>query len=476
MSQVEVRLRVLYPPKEAKCDEEYDIGNYKFCFDLEEAKVYIWDKPATTPEFADFLLQAEEILKRHLFIQERTPQETVETIKEVIPPEYSYIVERQFMGLGVLDPLMKDDQIIDIHIVLGQPIQVIHRTYGRLTTNIMMSEDEIRELILRLASSAGKVISEAKPIASFIEPYYESRVTVSYLSDVTLRRGMTVDIRKQPKKPWTILKLIDLGTVTVEEAAYLWLMMKYRAPILIMGELMSGKTTMATAILNLIPPDSRVITIEDAPELRVYVPYWTRTTTREAEAQPITVFDLLKIAMRISADYIVVGEVRGEEAREWAQGLLLGHGGITTIHADSPEAALLRLTSPPIEVNPQALKLLNVFVRMIPIRAATGLVRRSEVYIHEDREIIPLFRYNPATDKIELVRDDPLAFKFIERFVLASGKAKEEIYEEYKAMIDILGTVYQEAKARDPSLETPDYRELPMILYKMLRERLGGRV
>jgi flagellar protein FlaI len=466
---LKVRLRILKKP-DIDCDVSYEFDNYGVC--IKEDRYYVYDKVSEDPNVEVDLASIEDKLLNMLISEELTPEEILTSIEE----KYRYIVVRQYYGYGILDPLFKDPDIVDIHIVLGQPAQVVHRKYGRLVTNVELVLDELQELVLRMASSAGKVISEATPVVSFIEPRYEARVTTTYYSDITLRRGMTVDIRKQPSKPWTMLKLIDLGTVSVEEAAYLWLMIKYKVPILIVGELMSGKTTLSNALLNLVPPDSRVITIEDAPELKVYVPYWTRTTIRESEVNPITIFNILKVAMRITADYIVVGEIRGEEAREWAQGILLGHGGLSSFHAESPEAALLRLKTPPIEVNPQALKLLNIFVKMIPIRssATMELVRRSEVYIYEDDKFTLLFKYDPESDKIVLNKEagDPLGFKFLDRVSIAHGVPRNRLQKEYEAMKKVLEEVYHEAKEKDPELESPDYRELPIILYRKLEEVL----
>ncbi|MEM0368534.1 MAG: ATPase, T2SS/T4P/T4SS family, partial [Desulfurococcaceae archaeon] len=191
------------------------------------------------------------------------------------------IIERQFIGYGVLEGFFLDPDIVNVHIMADKPIQVIHRARGRMNTNITLTLEDTKELALRIAARAGKPVSEALPLASFIEPRYEARVTVIYTSDVTMRKNIVVDIRKQPENPWTILKLIKYGTLSFEEAAFLWLMVKYKVPVIIVGEIMTGKTTLATALASLIPPDARVLTAEDAPEFRIPVLYWTRTMTRE---------------------------------------------------------------------------------------------------------------------------------------------------------------------------------------------------
>ena len=472
--ELKVTIRLLRKPRDIKCRTTYDIGQYKVC--IGEGKYVVYDKIVEEPDIEKKITEIENQIKKMLITEDKTPEE----ILEEIPENYKYVVRRQFYSYGLLDPLFLDDQIIDIHIVyhpeVNYPIQVIHREHGRLETNINLTLEEIREVVLRMASSAGKVVTESKPLHSFIEPIHDARVSIVYYSDVTLRRSMTVDIRKQPKKPWTVLKLIDFGTLTPEETAFLWLVIKYRVPILVVGELMSGKTTLINAVLNLVPPDSRVLTIEDAPEIKVYTKFWTRTTTRESDVNPISIFDILKVAMRISADYIVIGEIRGEEGREWAQGILLGHGGISSFHAQDPESAIVRLRSPPIEINPQALDQINVIVKMIPIRTVQSkLVRRSEIYIFENDKFTPLFKYDGEKDKIYLREDiDPLSFRFFDRVSIAHGVTREHLEKEYKNMVEIIKYMYEKSKKEDPTLEKPDYVELVHELYKLLDLYMNG--
>ena len=473
--ELRVVIRLLRRPEGVTCTEEYEVEQYRVC--IAPGQYIVYDKVAEDPNVDEELREVENLIKRLLLTEDKTPEE----ILGEVPDKYKGLVRRQFYSYGLLDPFFLDDNIVDVHIVYrydtGTRIQVVHRRHGRLNVpNIELSLDELREIVLRMATSSGRVVSEAKPLHSFIEPVHDARVTVIYYSDITLRRMLSIDIRKQPKKPWTILKLIDLGTLTPEEAAFLWLVMKYRIPILVIGELMSGKTTLINALINLVPPGSRVLTVEDTPELKVYVDAWHRVTTRESDILPITIFDILKTAMRISADYIVVGEIRGEEARQWAQAILLGHGGITSFHAQSPEAAIVRLRSPPIEVNPQALDQINVVVKMIPLRTrGAELVRRSEVYIYEDGRFTRLFGYDADRDTIEPTPGlSPLSFKFFDRAILAHGVTREQLEEEYRYMVEAVRNVYERAKHTSPSLEDPDYAKLPIMLYRRLElYRLG---
>jgi len=476
VSALKLSVALLRKPEGVECETEYRVQSYKVC--IASGKYVPYDAVLEEPGAEAEILELAERVHRMLVIEEKAQEEVIESI----PEKYRNLILRQFQGYGVLEPLFLDDNVIDVHILYGEDrkppiwIQIVHREYGRLEATVPISFDELREVILRLSSLAGKVISEAKPTHSFIEPRYNARVSVIYYSDVTLRKGMSVDIRKQPEKPWTILKLIDMKTLSIEEAAYLWLAVKYKIPILVIGELMSGKTTLINAVINLIPPGARVMTIEDTPELKVYTPYWIRTTTRESETYPISIFDLIKIAVRMSVDYIVVGEIRGEEAREWAQAILLGHGGISSFHAADPESALIRLKTPPIEVNPQALKELNIFVKMIPIISKTGrLERRSELYVYEDERLHRLFAYDPEADEIRANPEvNPLGFKFFNKAILSHGVTRKRLEVEYKAMVVLLRDLYEGARKADPTLQTPDYSELASILYRRLDEYVSG--
>ncbi|MEM4718311.1 MAG: hypothetical protein QXE81_06125, partial [Desulfurococcaceae archaeon] len=223
---IEIRLRVLEKPDNVECIANYDIPIngppvYKVCITL-DGKYIVYDSISSEKgiyesiqklerRLIDLLLESDDILgdlKRQKGIDKRL----------------FIIVERQLTGYGLLEPLFQDPEIVNMHIIPNKPIQIIHRLYGRLGSNIVLSDDEVREYAMKLASISGKSLSEATPIASFIEPKYESRVTIIYQSDITIKRSMVIDIRKPTEKPWTIMKLIQLGSLSIEEAAFLWLM------------------------------------------------------------------------------------------------------------------------------------------------------------------------------------------------------------------------------------------------------------
>jgi flagellar protein FlaI len=395
--------------------------------------------------------------------------------RQKLDPRVEHVLDRSVNGYGVLDALLLDENVVDVFAISGIPVSIVHKEFGRLKTNIVLSDEQLSEIILRASSLSGKSVSERRPIPSFMEPRFQSRFSVVYKSDINARRYIALDIRRQPLNPWSVFKLVDLGTFSLEEAAFLWLMVKYRVPIMVLGELFTGKTTTINAILSMIPPDSRVFTIEDAPELAAPSRYWIRTITREDVDNPqdrISVFSLLKIAVRMSVDYIIVGEVRGEEARDWAQAILLGHGGITSFHASTVEAAMLRLKSPPIEVPDQALRYLNVFVKMEPLstEAGIGLRRVTKLYVHDEGKVHLVYAYNPAKNEIERVYD-PFNLSFIGRIAKGYGLRVEDLKEEWRTMINILGKTMMELVKEYGSTSNIPYNIVPQTLYSKLEER-----
>jgi flagellar protein FlaI len=395
--------------------------------------------------------------------------------RQRLDPRVEHVLDRSVNGYGVLDALLLDENVVDVFAISGIPVSIVHKEFGRLKTNIVLSDEQLSEIILRASSLSGKSVSERRPIPSFMEPRFQSRFSVVYKSDINARRYIALDIRRQPLNPWSVFKLVDLGTFSLEEAAFLWLMVKYRVPIMVLGELFTGKTTTINAILSMIPPDSRVFTIEDAPELAAPSRYWIRTITREDVDNPqdrISVFSLLKIAVRMSVDYIIVGEVRGEEARDWAQAILLGHGGLTSFHASTVEAALLRLRSPPIEVPEQALKYLNVFIKMepLPTEAGVGLRRVTKLYAHDDGKVQLVYTYNPAKNEIDRVFD-PFNLNFIARIAKGYGLRIEDLRGELGAMVEVLGESMVELLKRYGDTSSIPYSIVPQTLYSKLEER-----
>ncbi|OYT25384.1 MAG: hypothetical protein B6V02_03870 [Thermoprotei archaeon ex4572_64] len=192
-------------------------------------------------------------------------------------------------------------------------------------------------------------ISLAKPYVETILP--EGHRLVATIGEIT--PGPTFSIRKFPARPYTLKDLVEMSMLDYVTAAYLWLVAEYRGFIIISGPMGSGKTTLLSAIASMLPKDAKIVTIEDTPEIKLPHKNWVRMFTREGfdEKIEIGMFSLVKLAVRYRPDYIIVGEVRGDEVHAMFQAAALGHGMLTTFHASTIEEFITRLTTPPLNIN-----------------------------------------------------------------------------------------------------------------------------
>ena len=322
-----------------------------------------------------------------------------------------YFLERDFMGYGKIDLLINDDKIEDISCNgLNIPIYIWHRDYESIPTNIIYtSEDELRSIIIRLAYKAGVQISVSNPI---VEGTLPNGCRIHLTLDEISTRGHTFTIRKLRKNPYTLVDLIKFGTLNTKLAAYLWCLIENERSIMVSGSTGSGKTTLLNSICTFIKPESKVVTIEEVRELTLnqnWVPMVTRNSF-QPNVKDITLFDLLKSALRQRPDYIVVGEIRGEEAYTLFQAIATGHGGICSIHADSVDSTIKRLVSRPLNIPNHIVPLMNVIVQIKRIIYEDQVLRKvTEVaeIIGNDKDGTPLvnkrFKWNQENNAFEFV-------------------------------------------------------------------------
>lgn len=278
-----------------------------------------------------------------------------------------YYLLRDLRGYGPITVPLSDPNIEEVELNNWlHPITVVHRDLPgiRLMTNIRFnSEVEAKDFIMSISRRGlPRSVSLLKPYLETILP--EGHRFTGTIGEITI--GPTFSIRKFPPQPLTLEELIQRGTLKPSAAAYLWLIAELKGFIMISGPMSSGKTTLLSAIASKLPTYSKIVTIEDTPEIRLPHPHWVRMFTRESEddRSRISMFDLVKLAVRYRPDYIIVGEVRGEEVHALFQASALGHGMLTTFHASTPEELLIRLTNPPLNVNVGNLQLLSSVVFM----------------------------------------------------------------------------------------------------------------
>ncbi|MDH5449567.1 MAG: type II/IV secretion system ATPase subunit [Candidatus Bathyarchaeota archaeon] len=299
-------------------------------------------------------------------------QETIKDYRIKIPKEsidkLTYYILRDFIGYGKIDALMKDPLIEDISADgVNIPIYVWHREYESIPTDIVFGDaDELDSFIMRLAYLAGKNISIATPMLDASLPD-RSRIQLTYGSEVT-RRGSTFTIRRFRVDPLTISDLISFNTVSSEMAAYFWYAIENRASILVAGGVASGKTTILNCLSMFIRPELKIVSVEDTAELNLPHENWIPSVVRPGfglqgkGTGEITLFDLLKTAVRQRPDYIIVGEVRGEEAYTLFQAMATGHLGMCTLHSESADTAIRRLESEPMNIPRSLLTMIDVIM------------------------------------------------------------------------------------------------------------------
>lgn len=276
-----------------------------------------------------------------------------------------YNVLRDLKGYGPITVPLSDPNIEEIELNnWSYPVSVVHRDLPgiRLITNIKFSSEvEVKDFIMSISRRGlPRSVSLLRPYLETILP--EGHRFTGTIGEITI--GPTFSIRKFPPNPMSLEELVSRGMLRPSAAAYLWLLAEFKGFIMISGPMSSGKTTLLSAIAGKLPNYSKIVTIEDTPEIRIPQPHWVRMFTRESDDDKarIGMFDLIKLAVRYRPDYIIVGEVRGEEVHAMFQASALGHGMLTTFHASTPEELMVRLTSPPLNVSSGNLQLLSAVV------------------------------------------------------------------------------------------------------------------
>lgn len=338
-------------------------------------------------------------------------------------PAVMYYVIRDTVGASWIDPLLRDPYIEDISCNgANVPIYVWHQRHEYLKTTLALPEEELDMLVLKLAYMGRRHISIANPIVDAILPGGH-RLAATYRKEVTTG-GSTFTIRKFREEPITITELINYRTIDTLIAAYAWEMMEWKRNGLILGVTGSGKTTLLNAIATLINPSYKVVTIEDTPELRLPLENWVQLVSREygikggsgeQVASEVTLFDLVKVSLRYRPEIIIVGEVRGEEAYVLFQAMATGHGGLSTLHAESIYSAVERLTSPPMNI-PKAYMNLIHFSFLIRRVELEGRIQRRVAFAWEVQkygDYREVFRWRYSTDDFEHRLEESITLKNI---------------------------------------------------------------
>jgi len=354
--------------------------------------------------------------RRRIFMNavRRMIKEAAPTFSEGRVEVLTSLIVQAMIGYDRLDPLVRDDNLEEIMVIgTNKPVYVWHRRFNMCKTNIIFSTDrEILNIIERIARQVGRRIDQQSPLLDARLPD-GSRVNAT-IPPISLD-GPTITIRKFKKDPLTIIDLIKYGTMNTDIAAFLWILVDglgvKPANVLVSGGTGSGKTTTLNSLSLFIPPSERVITIEDTAELQLSVEHWIRLETRPPNIEgkgEVTMDDLVKNTLRMRPDRIIVGEVRGPEARTMFTAMNTGHDGcMGTIHANSSRETITRLESPPMSVPRIMIPALDIILMQVRFHSRKkGTIRRiteiAEVAgIEGDHvQLNKLYKYDPAKDEL----------------------------------------------------------------------------
>jgi len=388
-----------------------------------------------------FAEQARIIADRYKLTQQKSVQ--------VSWAKILYYAERDLVGFGGIDALMRDPNIEDVSVDgAAKGVFVYHRRYESIETNLSFSnEQKLDDMIVRLVHMSGKHVSTAFPIVDATLPGGH-RLAATFRREVS-PQGSTMTIRKFRKDPITIIDLINFGVLDYTIAAYAWLLIENRFTAVVVGATASG-TTFLNALLSMINPNSKIVTIEEVQEVNIHHVNWAPLVSRlsyglsENNVGEITLFNLVKAAMRMRPDIMVVGEVRGEEAYALFQAISTGHGGLATLHAEDAGSAIQRLTSKPMDVAPSYLSFLDLTfsVRRVAIPDPTNpgtpkIVRRviSVDEVIDATKWIQAFVWDPTKDKFYQYLDKSVKLR---KLAKDYGKSMNEIMKEMANRILVL--------------------------------------
>ena len=331
------------------------------------------------------------------------------TVSQAQRERLNYVIIRDLIRNGPLEPLLSDEMLEDIHSVGLKHIHMDHKVFGMVTSNIRFRERQLLSRFLRAMSERiGRPVSDNKPIIDGVL-LDGSRINIIFSDDVSML-GPSFTIRKFAEETISVIQLIKWGTMSAQQAAYIWICLEYGMSVLVSGETASGKTTTLNAILPFIDHNVKIYSAEDTPEVKVRHKIWQRLVTREAknEDSRVEMFDLLKAALRSRPRYIIIGEIRGVEGATAFQAMQTGHPVIATFHASSIVKMIQRFTGDPINVPIRFFDNLNFAIFQEVVEAPGGGIARRVTGIdevigynkHSDGVLTRgMFEWDPVKDK-----------------------------------------------------------------------------
>ena len=392
-----------------------------------------------------------------------------------------YHAERDLVGFGKIDALMRDPNIEDISCDgVNKPVYIWHRNHESIETNLQFENDDVLDnMVVKLVHMAGKHVSSAFPIVDASLPG-KHRLAVCYRREIT-PFGTAFTIRKFREDPYSIIDLINIGTFSEEMAAYLWICLENRASVMVLGGTAAGKTTALNALACLIKPGNKIMTIEETAELNLSHENWVSLISRQSyglggsNVGEVALFDLVKTCMRHRPDLMIVGEVRGQEAYVLFQALATGHGGMCTMHAENIDSAVKRLTQKPMDISPAYIPLMNVVMSVQRVHLIKNGEKKAFRRVLNVNEIADFenylhpFKWDPIKDEHKMNLEGSAQFSSIsERLGLSVQELiaemdrrrnvlhwmREQKIRSYKEVANIIAEYYARPKSFYEKIKT----------------------
>ncbi len=364
-----------------------------------------------------------------------------------------YRLNRDIVGFGPLEPVMRDPANEDIHVIGPHECYVDHGVYGMLETTVDFGDaDRYDNWLRNMGERMGDPVSDSDPIVDSTLPD-GSRINIVYSDDVSVK-GPSLTIRQGDETPLSIAQITKWGTLSPRLAAYLWLCLENEQTVFVVGETASGKTTTLNASLSFIPRDSKIYTAEDTAEVLPPHDTWQQLLTREAggDGTDIDLFDLVATALRSRPDYIIVGEVRGEEGQMAFQAAQTGHPVMLTFHASDIVSMIQRFTGEPINVPETFMDNADVALFQNRVKQGDDVLRRVtsvqeiEGYSDEMGGVVTreVFSWDPVEDEI-VFQGMNNSFVLEEQIATLLGYADtRDIYDDLDFRADIMRRMFQE--------------------------------
>lgn len=395
---------------------------------------------------ADSFENANEIEKSREIFRDKAKEIMEEEIPNMGDSKLNTLVGNlihDMLGMGDVEILLADNDLEEIVVNNSkEPAWVYHKNYGWLKTDITFeSEDEIYNYASEIGRGVGKNISSLHPLLDAHLPSGDrTNATLSPIST----RGNTITIRKFARDPWTITDFIKIGTISPEMAGFLWLCIQYEMNVIISGGTGTGKTSLLNVLTPFMPPSQRIISIEDTreislPEFLHWVPMTTREQNPDGQGE-VSMQDLLVNSLRMRPDRILVGEIRRKKQAEVLfEAMQTGHSVYSTLHADTAETTVKRMTNPPIDVSETVVSAVDLNVVMFRDRRRNfrRVLEIAEVIDEEEDGLTPhtIYDWNSQEDTFY---KKGVSKEVKDKLSRLTGMSESEIEEDIDEKTEIL--------------------------------------